>query len=133
MTIMSSSSGPINSLGYRLVTILLFSLGPDSIIGYMLVTMTLSSVGPVNGLGYWSVTMMLSSVGPVNSLARLQVGDHLFVLCILYFLLSKVNTIIHFLYPHFLKKVRVYLLLPLSVRPSERKVCHWYSVYILGI
>ena len=23
------------------------------------------------------------------------------------------------------------LLLPLSVRPSERKVCHWKSVYIL--
>ena len=38
-----TSVEPVNSLGYRLVTIML------------------SSVGPVNSLGYWSVTIKLLS------------------------------------------------------------------------
>ena len=61
MTIMLSSVGPVNSLGYMLVTVMLTSVGPVNSLGYRLVTIMLSSVEPVNSLGYWSVTIKLLS------------------------------------------------------------------------
>ena len=68
LTMMLSSVGPVNSLGYRSVTIMLSSVGPVYSLGYRLITVMLSSVGPVNSLGYRSVTIIFSSVGPVNIL-----------------------------------------------------------------
>ena len=62
MTTMLLSVGPVNSLGYKSVTIMLFSLGPVNSLVYKSVTIMLLSVGPVNSLGYRLVSITLLCV-----------------------------------------------------------------------
>ena len=86
MTIMLSSLGPVNSLGYRSVIIILLS------------------VGPVNSLGYRSVTIILSTVGPVNSLDSICHLDSFFLVFFIY---------LFFLFMDFLKMCHLHSLFQL--------------------